>query len=319
MDHSKYSLRNFFAAHSIDRLHHRRRDDAWITEKLESPTAGFLPVWQSRSFLSLEEAPQPRILTQEELGELEAKAECIVLLGEEAGRAYFALDFPPNDQSVPESLAALGRFQDLRRVGALLDERGSALLAYARAVTYWHRRNRFCGDCGSPTASAEAGHMRVCTNEKCKQQHFPRTDPAVIVLISSGEHCLLGRQPVWPERMYSVIAGFVEPGESLEVAVAREAHEETGIRVGEVRYHSSQPWPFPCSIMLGFTARAKTRDIHLGDDELEDARWITRQELKDAVEQGVIKLPTKISIAYRLIEDWYDGAGNGSLKNIVSY
>lgn len=319
MDHYRSFLRNCFAAHSIDRLHHRRRDDTWIAEKLESPTAGFLSVWQSQNFFSEEEAPQPRILTREELGGLEAKAESVVLLGEENGRAFFALDFPPDDLSVPESLSALGHFQDLRRIGALLDHRGSALSAYARAVTYWHRRNRFCGDCGSPTESAEAGHMRVCTNEKCKQQHFPRTDPAIIVLISSGEHCLLGRQSMWPERMYSVIAGFVEPGESLEAAVAREAEEETGIRVGEVRYHSSQPWPFPCSLMLGFTAHATTRDIRLGDEELEDARWLTRDELKSSIEQGVIKLPTKISIAYRLIEDWYDSGGSGSLKSIMSY
>jgi NAD+ diphosphatase len=276
-------------------------------------------MWQSKNLITEDEVPRPAVLSHRDLAKLGVEAISPLLLGEGEGRAFFAFDLPSDDAAIPEKLSTFGRFQDLRRVGALLDQRSSALLAYARALSYWHGRNRFCGDCGSPTMSAEAGHMRVCISEACKQQRFPRTDPAIIVLISSGEHCLLGRQPVWPERMYSVIAGFVEPGESLEIAVAREVHEETGVRVGEIRYHSSQPWPFPCSIMLGFTAQAVTRDILLGDDELEDARWFSRKELKEAIEHGAMKLPTKISIAYRLIEDWYDSGGNGSLRNIVDH
>lgn len=318
MDHAQYSLRNCFVAHSMDRLHHRRQDGAWMARKLESPEAVFLPVWQAKSFVSADQATKPKILTAGELASLGLEPQSPVLLGRENGRIYFAIDLPADDSSVPERLSGFGSFQDLKRVGALLENGGGALLAYARAMTYWHGRNRFCGVCGSPTESAEAGHMRVCTNKACGLQQFPRTDPAIIVLVSSGEHCLLGRQQNWPvPKMYSVIAGFVEPGESLETAVAREVCEETGVEIDEVSYHSSQPWPFPCSLMLGFIARAATREIRLIDNELEDARWFTRHELKEALEQGTIKLPTKISIAYRLIEHWYDGAGNGRLDELV--
>src|SRR5262249_49094954 len=154
------------------------------------------------------------------------------------------------------ALADEVEFTDLRRVGPLLERFEGSLLAYARGITYWHQRHRFCGVCGAPTRSRDAGHVRVCLNETCKTQHFPRTDPAVIMLVHDGDRCLLGRQSVWPTGMHSTLAGFVEPGESLEEAVAREVREETAIEVTDVAYHSSQPWPFPSSVMLGFHARA---------------------------------------------------------------
>jgi NAD+ diphosphatase len=168
---------------------------------------------------------------------------------------------------------------------------------------WWHARHRFCGVCGAATESVEAGHVRRCTNPECKASHFPRTDPAVIMLVHDGDRALLGRQKVWAPGMYSTLAGFLEPGESLEETVAREVFEESGIRVGEVRYHSSQPWPFPASLMIGFHAAATSREIRLNQSELEDCAWFSRSELRDFQAQGK-NLPRQDSIARRLIEDW---------------
>jgi NAD+ diphosphatase len=178
------------------------------------------------------------------------------------------------------------------------------MLAYARGLMHWHARHRFCGVCGSPTESAEAGHVRRCTNPACAAMHFPRTDPAVIVLVTDGSRALLGRQKSWPPGMHSVLAGFVEPGESLEDTVRREVHEETGIVVDEITYHSSQPWPFPSSIMLGFTARAATTALHVDPDELESAAWFEREFLLNSPENESFKLSRRDSIARRLIDDW---------------
>jgi NAD+ diphosphatase len=192
-----------------------------------------------------------------------------------------------------------------------------ALLAYARAMIYWERRHRFCGDCGHPTRSAEGGFVRTCTNAACGKSIFPRTDPAIIVLVQAGERCLLARQASWPPGRYSVIAGFVEPGESLEDAVKREVREETGIEVSEIYYQSSQPWPFPSSLMLGFVASAATTQFNLLDNELEHARWITRTELADEVRAGTLKLPPGLSISRRLIEAWFDAGEQGKLRTIA--
>jgi len=180
------------------------------------------------------------------------------------------------------------------------------MLAYARGILHWHRQTRFCGVCGSPTELREAGHLRVCTNPACAAHHFPRTDPAVIMLVSRGDRCLLGRKSEWPDGMYSTLAGFVEPGESLENAVAREVMEETGVAISNIRYHSSQPWPFPASLMLGFYATAETEEINYDPAELEHARWFTRAELADGG-AGIRHRPRSDSIARRLIETWVAG------------
>ena len=184
------------------------------------------------------------------------------------------------------------------------DEGG--LLAYAKGILHWHERHRFCGNCGLPTESREAGHLRVCTDRACGASHFPRTDPAVIMLISDGDRAVLGRKSEWPDGMYSALAGFVEPGESLEEAVAREVKEEVAIDVNNIRYHSSQPWPFPASLMLGFYADAVSGEIAFDPDELEDARWFSRAELKRG-EAGLVRRARSDSIARRLINDWVYG------------
>jgi NAD+ diphosphatase len=190
-------------------------------------------------------------------------------------------------------------------------------MVLARALFFWHRRHLFCGLCGSPTVPGEAGFVRKCTNAECGTTHFPRTDPAVIMLVVDGDKCLLGRRPGRQNFMYSTLAGFVEPGESLEEAVAREVMEETDIRVANVRYAHSQPWPFPANLMLGFYADAASREISLNDQELADARWFTRDEVRDLMVVrdrteserlgGALHLPRPISIARRLISEWIEG------------
>jgi len=297
---------NFYAANGLDRAGHRRRDAAWLAERLAHPETRFVPVWRSQSLvLGLASgAPEAVLLAREALVALEGEP---ILLGLREERAYFALDLSAREtplEAIQVPASAPIEFTDLRRVGPLLARPDGALLAYARGIVHWHGRHRFCGVCGGPTRSEEGGHVRRCADPACNAQHFPRTDPAVIMLVTDGDRALLGRQKVWPKGQHSTLAGFVEPGESLEEAVAREVYEETGIVVDDVTYHSSQPWPFPASIMLGFTARAATTDIDLDPAELEAARWFDRDYIRAHPEDDEFRLPRRDSIARRLIEDW---------------
>ncbi|MFT5176200.1 MAG: NAD+ diphosphatase [Gammaproteobacteria bacterium] len=205
----------------------------------------------------------------------------LVLLGQLDGHTCFAVPLDLSEQEADGLQGEHARFSDLRRNAALLRPEHGALLAYSRAMLFWQRRHRFCGDCGAATRSEETGHVRACTDSACAAKIFPRTDPAIIVLTTdpSNARCLLGRQRTWVPGMYSCLAGFVEPGESLEQAVLREVHEQSGIDIASVRYRSSQPWPFPSSLMLGFRALASSVTIERGGEELEDARWFTREDL----------------------------------------
>jgi NAD+ diphosphatase len=180
----------------------------------------------------------------------------------------------------------------------MLSQAEGGMVAHAVGLLNWHRRHRFCANCGAPTDAREAGHVRVCP--ACGTQHHPRTDPVVIMLVTDGDRALLGRQAQWPAGRYSALAGFVEPGESLEEAVAREVREEAGVQVADVRYRSSQPWPFPSSLMLGFSARWAGGEAAVRDAELEDVGWFTRE----AIVGGDVLLPPPTAIARRLIDEW---------------
>lgn len=317
IDHRERSRRNFFTARSLHRHSARRRDAAWVSERLGSPLARLIPVWESRNLFRKGAVVQPVFVRALEFQGLLAEAESVTFLGELDERPFFAVGLSQRNGLPAEDLSRLGDFEDLKAMAPLLEHEAGALLSHARAMVHWHRNTGFCGACGHATEIADAGYQRVCTNTECGRQHFPRTDPVVIVLVIRDGCCLMGRQRVWPEGFYSAIAGFVEPGESLEEAVAREVAEETSIRVKEVLYHSSQPWPFPGSIMLGFMAAAGSADIALSDRELEDARWFTRDEMERGLQSGNLRLPTRVSIAHRLIEDWFDSEGDVSLKGLL--
>ena len=228
----------------------------------------------------------------------------LIFLGIFRDQPAFAVPF---DGEAAAPFTQFGEFRDLRYLGTTLPPDEANLVAHARALVVWHASQVYCGVCGSSARPAAAGNLRVCTNPDCNREVYPRVDPAIIVLVADGDRCLLGRQRSWPEGRYSTIAGFAEPGESLEDAVRREVYEETNVRVGEVTYHSSQPWPFPSSLMLGFTAVATSSEIVLNDRELEDARWFTRAELQS----GSPRLPSRISIARRLVDHWIAADGGG--------
>lgn len=290
---------NYLSGLVLDRASELRGDPSVIADAWRHPSVRVVPVWRSQHIVLSRESPELVFLDSDRFDESHEP----IFLGRHDGTSYFAVDVSDVDEPLGRlELDDVHEIMSLRELAALLPQADGALLAYANGMMSWHRRHRFCGRCGGRTRVLEAGHVRRCA--ACDEVHFPRTDPAVIMLVTRGEHCLLGRQPSWPRKVYSTLAGFVEPGESLEEAVAREVWEEAGIRVGDVHYHSSQPWPFPSSLMLGFTAQAQTHAIKRQLDELEDARWFHRDELREPKD---VQLPSTISIARRLIEDWLVG------------
>ena len=301
--------RNVFAGPYLDRAAHLRHDETHFANALADQHSRIVPLWNSRSLIGNGEPPRAAFLDLNSVPAERRSVSDLILLGRVDEANYFAYEFDSVD---PPPLSGDVRFEDLRLSAALLPPAQAGLLGYARALISWRRRHRFCGTCGAPTIPTRGGHVLVCTNAACRHEQFPRLDPAIIVLVSDGDRALLGRQASWPLGRYSTIAGFVEPGEALEDAVAREVLEETGVEVDRIEYHSSQPWPFPASLMLGFTAHALTQEIHLRDQELEDARWFSRAEL----ESGAALLPPSQSISFSLIESWFNAGGGRELRDI---
>jgi len=293
---------NVFAGAFVDRNGERRKDPDWLAQAVRSDDSRFVPVWGDRCLVGgdpLEAILLTRHQVEHAFDDLE-----LIFLGIFRDQPAFAVAF---DGTSEAPFAELGEFRELRYLGTVLPADEANLVAHARALVLWHASQVFCGICGSPARPQAAGNSRICINDDCRREIFPRVDPAIIVLVENGESCLLGRQSNWPEDRYSTIAGFVEPGESLEDSVRREVYEETNIRVGRVTYHSSQPWPFPSALMLGFTAEATSSDIELNDGELEDARWFTREQLRSEFP----KLPFRISIARRLVDNWINQVDDG--------
>ena len=284
---------NTFSGSPVDRAGARRSDERWVEGLLSDPASRAVAVTEGG--VLVEGGPEPR-LARIPLAHLGARDP--ILLGLEDGRALFAVELAPAD--APPGTGPLG----LRDAGALLSQGEGGLIAQATALANWHRRHPRCSVCGEPTEVAEAGYLRRCP--ACGAEHHPRTDPVVIMLVTDGDRALLGRQARWPPGRYSALAGFVEPGESLEEAVAREVREEAGVEVRNPRYASSQPWPFPGSLMLGFHAEYAGGDVAVGDGELEDVRWFSRAEL-EAIRAGEVdgmQLPPPIAIARSLVDRW---------------
>jgi NAD+ diphosphatase len=285
---------NVFAGAFVDRSGELRKDADWLADALTSDDSRFVAVWSDKFLVGVETAGV--VLLESRQIDLAAAEQELIFLGIFRDSPTFAIEIGGDDAPFQE----LGEFQELRYLGTVLPPDEANLVAHARALVLWHASQVFCGTCGSAARPGAAGNSRICINDSCGREIFPRVDPAIIVLVEHGKRCLLGRQQSWPEGRYSTIAGFVEPGESLEDAVRREVYEETNVRVGKVTYHSSQPWPFPSALMLGFTAEATTTDIELNDGELDDARWFTREDLRS----DFPKLPFRISIARRLVDGW---------------
>jgi NAD+ diphosphatase len=267
--------------------------DAILDALWEDPQARILQVHDSAA-LTREDGSDLAYLTADQIDPTLMR----LFLGfDPEGVPYFAVDgeLEPGEGQ---------RITHLREISSRLGAGASGLFVHAVGVANWHARNRFCPNCGSPTDVIAAGHVRQCPN--CQAQQFPRSDPAVIMLVVGDDgRALFGRSPVWPEGRFSTLAGFVEPGESLEQAVAREVFEEVGVVVDQVTYLASQPWPFPSSLMLGFHAHASSYDLNIDEDEIAEARWLSRAELLDCGKRGEILMPGTISIARWLIEQWF--------------
>jgi NAD+ diphosphatase len=286
---------NTFEGARLDRVTARRRDAGWVAERLADP--------ESRAVVLAETAVlvDASALALVELPPLLERGAEPLLLGVQDGGALFAVDADTLDSAA----LAPAELVSVRDIAPRLAQDEGGLIAYAASLLNWHRRHRFCSVCGSPSRIEEAGLLRRCP--ACGSEHHPRTDPVVIMLVvdEQRDRVLLGRQPSWPPGRYSALAGFVEPGESLEDAVAREVLEESGVEVGRARYDSSQPWPFPSSLMLGFTVPYVDGEAVARDGELEDARWFTREEIADAAAgRGDMLLPPPVAIARTLIDRW---------------
>jgi len=294
---------NTFTGATLDRAAERRRDGEWVAAQRAHPAARAVVAGREGVHVTGGEAPRLALVP---LDRTRAGAGEAPLLGLDAAGPVFAAEAdgaPLELHGLREADGAPLELHGLREAAATLPQADGGLAAYAAAMLAWHRRHRFCANCGAPTEVQEAGHVRGCS--ACGAVHHPRTDPVVIMLVLRGDDVLLGRQPSWPAGRYSALAGFVEPGESLEEAVAREVLEESGVTVGPPRYVSSQPWPFPGSLMLGFVAPWAAGEPVVADEELEDARWFSRGELEAAVAgRGPLGLPPRLAIARRLIDGW---------------
>ncbi len=298
-----------FAGNPLDRSSNERRDKAWVQEQFESEDSRFLPFWKLNALIK-DGPPAELGWARRSICESMDTETGAVLLGLRDGVAHFAIDLSPLEK--PEEtlgLTGTATFSDVRAIAGQLAPGEAGILAQARSLLDWHARHRFCAVCGSRTEVRDAGYMRECVD--CDAEHFPRTDPVVIMLVSSGERCLLGRQTGWPAGMWSALAGFVEHGETLEAAVRREVAEEAGVEVGAVRYHSSQPWPFPSSLMIGCLAEAKDETLKIDRHELEDAQWFERSMILKALgEPGAVEnffVPPPMAIAHQLVKAWAKG------------
>jgi NAD+ diphosphatase len=297
-----------FAGNPLNRASEKRLEANWIESRLHDPSSLIFPMWRLEPFLLGPENSAPPLelgLLKPGLTEVLAAdgAPCI-FLGLDGDRAVFAVDISAADNPTKEGpLAGLGFFRDARAAGQMVSIKEAAIIAQAKALIDWHQRHGFCPKCGAPTRLMDAGYRRLC--DKCNSEHFPRVDPVVIMLATDGDACLIGRGKLFPQGMFSALAGFIEPGETIEEAVRRELMEEASVKVGEVSYWATQPWPFPSSLMIGCFAKAASRDVKVDQSELAELRWIERSVARELIEgkrvDGIM-VPPPIAIAHHLIK-----------------
>ncbi len=308
-----------FSGSPIDRASHLRTNQKWMADSLIDTQTRYLPMRNLNALIVPSERPDAPMdigwQAPVEVAEFVGDGAICIFLGLLDGAPRYAVDVSSmDDRHADSELARKGRFMDVRRIAPRLGNGIPAILAQARAMIDWQKRHGFCSTCGAPSKSSQGGYLRVCTSDDCGAQHFPRTDPVVIMLAIRGDKCLLGRQPGFPPDMYSSLAGFMEPGECIAEAVRREIMEESGIVVGDVHYRDTQPWPFPSSLMIGCWAEAESEEITIDGEELEDARWFGRDQVIAALENPSMTLedqnwaglavPPPMAIAHHLIKDW---------------
>ncbi len=284
-----------FVGSPLDRADQLRTDVAKMQAMRDGPGARFLALQDLKPVLDVSQG-RPRLLWLER-NDVPADA-TTVFLGLQGEIPHFA-------SAVPSSVTMPGRALEARTAAMQMAAADTAVIGQARSLLAWHEKHQHCAVCGATTDLAKAGYARKCTNDACNADHFPRTDPVVIMLIIDGDRCLLGRQPIFPPRFFSALAGFIEPGETMEEAVARETWEEAGIRCGRVRYVASQPWPFPSSLMIGCFAEATSFDIQVDTTELEEAHWFSRADVLAAMAgNGPFLMPPPMAIAHHLVKAW---------------
>ncbi|HEX4711717.1 NAD(+) diphosphatase [Phenylobacterium sp.] len=302
------AFQNTFAGNPLDRASDRRAKPEWIAEQLASPESLGLAMWNGRPFVepSKDGGVQIAYLPAKLVGELAGGPERLLFMGLWKETAVFAVDLEDAADPGDGPLEGLGKFEDLRAVALKLPPPDAAIMATAKQMFEWRRRHRHCAVCGQPTQATEGGWKRQCP--ACGSEHFPRTDPVVIMLPYHGDRCMLGRQEAWPKGMFSALAGFLEPGESIEEACARELYEEAGLRAVKVRYHSTQPWPYPSSLMIGLIAEVEDDEGAPDQTELSEVRWFTRDEARDLIAGKVegAAAPQRLAIAHQLIKAWVE-------------
>ncbi len=288
----------------LDRAAHRRLDKDWLEAAFRNPDVLVLVMQDGKPLM--DESGHRLLWLGGQAGALAKDATRIFLGEDKNGSPMFALGMPETFRLGSSPIAGLGEFTDMRKALGVLGKIGAHAAATARSLMGWHDRHGFCANCGSPSDIVEAGWKRVCPN--CGAEHFPRTDPVAIMLPVKGEKCLLGRGPGWPAGFYSCLAGFVEPGETAEMAAARETLEEAGVktRLDSARYLFAQPWPFPSSLMIGIIIEAETEEITIDPNELQDARWVSREECQAILngEHDEIYCPPEFAVAYHIMKAW---------------
>mgnify|MGYP000518812179 CR=1 FL=1 len=302
-------FQNTFAGNPLDRASDRRTDAAWLAEQLASSDSLGVALWNGRPFVekTREGGAQIAYLPAKLVGEIAGGLERLLFMGLWKGTAVFAVDIEGEADPAHGPLEGFGEFKDLRQVAMQLPPGDAAIMATAKQMFEWRRRHMYCAACGQPSEAMDGGWKRQCP--ACKVEHFPRTDPVVIMLAYHGDRCMLGRQEAWPKGMFSALAGFLEPGETIEAACAREIEEEAGLTVTAVRYHSSQPWPFPSQLMIGLVCEVDSGEATPDQTELEAVAWLTRDEARACLEgtHPAIKAPPRIAIARTLLQAWVDG------------
>lgn len=303
-------FQNIFAGNPLDRASERRGDAAWLNEKINAPDSLGIALWNGKPLVEAgkDGGLQIAYLRADMCEELSGGAERLLFMGLWKETAVFAVDLEGGADPAEGPLQGLGAFEDLRASALRLPATDAAILATAKAMFEWRRKHRHCPNCGEQSDVVEGGWKRVCP--ACRAEHFPRTDPVAIMLAVHGEKALLGRQAAWPKGMFSALAGFIEPGESIEEGCARELFEEAGLHATKVRYHSTQPWPYPNSMMIGLIADVDSDQAAPDQTELDEVRWFTREECQKllAGELEGTFAPGRMAIAHQLIKAFAEGA-----------